>query len=57
MIAILICGSRSEHIVRYSLGTTNSPLAVASYTYEKVPAGERGTADGGRVVRALDRAD
>lgn len=36
-VGILICGSKNEHIVRYSLGRATSPMAVASYTYEALP--------------------
>jgi predicted nuclease of restriction endonuclease-like (RecB) superfamily len=54
-IGILICGSRNEHTVRYSLGTTTSPMAVSGYTYESLPAAERAVlppAD--RIAAALD---
>jgi hypothetical protein len=33
-VGILICGSKNDHTVRYSLGRTTSPMAVASYTYD-----------------------
>jgi predicted nuclease of restriction endonuclease-like (RecB) superfamily len=57
-IGILICGSRNDHTVRYSLGTTDSPMAVASYTYDKLPADERAVLPTEeRIVKALDWAD
>ena len=40
-IGILLCGSKSDRTVRYSLGKTSSPLAVASYTFDSLPADER----------------
>jgi len=40
-IGILICGSRSERTVRYSLGKSNSPMAVASYSFESLPPIEK----------------
>ncbi len=37
-VGILICGDKNDHTVRYSLGRAVSPLAVASYTYDSLPA-------------------
>lgn len=37
-VGILICGSKNDHTVRYSLGRATSPMAVASYTYDALPA-------------------
>ena len=36
-IGILICGSKNDRSVRYSLGRSTSPIAVAAYTYEALP--------------------
>jgi predicted nuclease of restriction endonuclease-like (RecB) superfamily len=54
-IGILICGSRSERTVRYSLGKTTSPLAVASYTFDSLPANERAVLPvAEKIAAALD---
>jgi predicted nuclease of restriction endonuclease-like (RecB) superfamily len=54
-VGILICGSRNEHTVRYSLGTTSSPMAVSGYTYESLPAAERAVLPAAdRIAAALD---
>ncbi|RFA10707.1 hypothetical protein B7R54_16960 [Subtercola boreus] len=37
----LICGSRNDHTVRYSLGRSDSPMAVATYAYESLPPAEQ----------------
>jgi len=40
-VGILVCGSRNERTVRYALDGSAQPLAVASYTYEALPAEEQ----------------
>lgn len=35
-VGILICGSKNDHTVRYALGRSTSPMAVAAYTYEQL---------------------
>lgn len=40
-IGILICGTKNDRSVRYSLGRSTSPMAVAAYTYDKLPADEK----------------
>ena len=40
-IGILICGTKNDRSVRYSLGRSTSPMAVAAYTYDKLPAAEQ----------------
>lgn len=37
-VGILICGSKNDHTVRYALGRSTSPMAVAAYTYDELPA-------------------
>jgi hypothetical protein len=57
-IGILICGTRSDRSVRYSLGRSTSPMAVAAYTYDKLPPAERqALPDEGHIVAALERAE
>ncbi|MGH1550275.1 PDDEXK nuclease domain-containing protein [Leifsonia poae] len=40
-VGILLCTDRNEAVVRYSLGATDQPLAVSTYTYDALPADER----------------
>ncbi|WP_139006436.1 PDDEXK nuclease domain-containing protein [Arthrobacter crystallopoietes] len=54
-VGILICGSKNDHTVRYTLGRSSSPMAVAAYTYDQLPAEDKAlipTED--RVTAALD---
>ncbi|WP_411805457.1 PDDEXK nuclease domain-containing protein [Arthrobacter sp. LAPM80] len=54
-VGILICGDKNDHTVRYSLGRVVSPLVVASYTYDSLPATERaGLPDVEKLTAALD---
>jgi predicted nuclease of restriction endonuclease-like (RecB) superfamily len=54
-VGILICGSKNDHTVRYSLGRSTSPMAVASYTYDSLPAEARNELpDADRLTAALD---
>jgi predicted nuclease of restriction endonuclease-like (RecB) superfamily len=57
-IGILICGTKNDRSVRYSLGRSTSPMAVAAYTYDKLPpAAQQGLPDEGHVVAALEWAE
>ncbi len=57
-IGILICGTKNDRSVRYSLGRSTSPMAVAAYTYDKLPADEkRALPNEGDVVAALEWAE
>jgi predicted nuclease of restriction endonuclease-like (RecB) superfamily len=40
-VGILICGDRNDHTVRYALGRSGSPMAVATYTYDSLPLSEK----------------
>ena len=40
-VGILICGSRNDHTVRYALGRSTSPMAVAAYTYVQLTSADR----------------
>jgi predicted nuclease of restriction endonuclease-like (RecB) superfamily len=40
-IGILLCASRNDSVVRYSLAGATSPLAVAGYTYDSLPEAVR----------------
>jgi hypothetical protein len=57
-IGILICGSKNDRSVRYSLGRSTSPMAVAAYTYDKLPPAEQhALPDEGHIVSALEWAE
>lgn len=57
-VGILICGSKYEHTVRYSLGRSTSPMAGASHTYDTLPTEVRNElSDADRLTAALDRAE
>jgi predicted nuclease of restriction endonuclease-like (RecB) superfamily len=57
-VGILICGTKNDRSVRYSLGRSASPMAVAAYTYDKLPAAEqRALPDEGHLVAALEWAE
>lgn len=36
-----MCGTKNDRSVRYSLGRSTSPMAVAAYTYDKLPQPNR----------------
>lgn len=57
-IGILICGTKNDRSVRYSLGRSTSPMAVAAYTYDKLPEAEQqALPTEGHLVAALDWAE
>ncbi|RAX14898.1 DUF1016 family protein [Pseudarthrobacter sp. AG30] len=57
-VGILICGTKNDRSVRYSLGRSTSPMAVAAYTYDKLPADEqRALPNEGHLVAALEWAE
>ncbi|WP_427006203.1 PDDEXK nuclease domain-containing protein [Pseudarthrobacter sp. H2] len=57
-VGILICGTKNDRSVRYSLGRSTSPMAVASYTYDKLPAAEQqALPNEGHLVAALEWAE
>jgi hypothetical protein len=40
-VEILICGTRNDRSVRYSLGCSTSLMAVSANTYDKLPPAEQ----------------
>jgi YhcG PDDEXK nuclease domain len=40
-IGILLVDDKEDVVVRYALAATTSPLAVATYTYDNLPAAAR----------------
>lgn len=56
-VGILICGSRNDHTVRYALSRANSPMAVSTYTYDRLPAAEQAALpDAATLTAALNAA-
>jgi predicted nuclease of restriction endonuclease-like (RecB) superfamily len=57
-IGILICGTKNDRSVRYSLGRATSPMAVAAYTYDNLPPAEQqALPNEGHIVAALEWAE
>ena len=56
-IGILICGTKNDRSVRYSLGRSTSPMAVAAYTYDKLPPAEQQVRPNEGHVAALEWAE
>jgi hypothetical protein len=57
-IGILICGTKNDRSLRYSLGRSSSPMAVAAYTFDKLPAAEQNALpDERHLVAALEWAE
>lgn len=57
-IGILICGTKNDRSVRYSLGRSTSPMAVAGYSYESLPMAEKQVLPNeGHLVAALEWAE
>lgn len=55
-VGILICGSKNDHTVRYTLGRSTSPMAVSAYTYEQLPAEDKALLPGEeKLTAALDQ--
>lgn len=40
-MGLLLCADKNESTVRYALGSTAAPVAVATYTYDSLPAAEQ----------------
>jgi hypothetical protein len=56
-LGILTCGTKNDRSVRYSLGRSTSPMAVAAYTYDKLPPAEQqALPHEGHIVAALEWA-
>lgn len=54
-VGILLCAGRNDTVVRYSLGGATQPMAVAGYTYDKLPAVEQAALPSDvRVAAALE---
>ncbi|UFS59031.1 PDDEXK nuclease domain-containing protein [Subtercola endophyticus] len=55
-VGILVCGSRNDHTVRYSLGRSLSPMAVSTYTYDALPSSEQTALPNAAVIAAALQA-
>jgi len=54
-VGILMCAGRNDTVVRYALSGAAQPMAVAGYTYDALPAGERAALPSDtRVAAALE---
>lgn len=54
-VGILICGDKSDRVVRYALGRTDAPMAVATYTYESLPPEEQSALpDAQQLIDAIE---
>lgn len=51
-IGILLCASRNETVVRYSLGSTTAAMAVSTVSYENLPPAERAVLPPAEVIQA-----
>lgn len=45
-VGILLCTDKNEKVVRYALRAAAAPMAIATYTYDKLPADERAALPG-----------
>ena len=52
-VGILLCAGRNDRVVRYSLGGAASPMAVADYTYDTLPAAERSALPAAEDIAAV----
>jgi len=49
-VGILLCTDRNEKTVRYALRAASAPMAIATYTYDKLPADERAALPGADLL-------
>lgn len=61
-VGLLLCATRNERTVRYTLSRSTSPMAVSGYRYSELPAAERAAMPGEDalvdvVAHALERMD
>lgn len=56
-VGLLLCTDRNERTVRYALGRSTSPMAVAGYRYDELPADEQAALpDEAELVEAVGDA-
>jgi predicted nuclease of restriction endonuclease-like (RecB) superfamily len=51
-VGILLCSSSTDGVVRYALRSANAPMAVATYTYEALPAAEQAALPPAKAITA-----
>ena len=57
-IGILLCTSRDDQVVEYSLASTAAPVAVATYTYDQLPDDVRqALPPADSITRAIDNTE
>lgn len=54
-VGILLCAGRNDAVVRYALQSTTAPVAVSTYTYDKLPPAERAALPAAKVIEAAFR--
>lgn len=52
-VGILVCGTKHDPTVRYALEGSAQPLAVASYTYDTLPAEEKASLPSPEAITAV----
>jgi YhcG PDDEXK nuclease domain len=56
-VGLLLCTAKNERIVRYALGRSTSPMAVAGYRYTELPESERALLPGeAELVEVVEAA-
>jgi predicted nuclease of restriction endonuclease-like (RecB) superfamily len=56
-VGLLLCASRNEQTVRYALGRSTSPMAIAGYRFEELPALEKQSMPGEQeLIELVGRA-
>ena len=51
-VGILLCSSSTDGVVRYALRSANAPMAVATYTYDALPAAEQAALPPAKAITA-----
>jgi YhcG PDDEXK nuclease domain len=51
-VGILLCSSSTDGVVRYALRSANAPMAVATYTYDTLPAAEQAALPPAKAITA-----
>jgi predicted nuclease of restriction endonuclease-like (RecB) superfamily len=56
-VGLLLCAAKNQRVVRYALGRSTSPMAVAGYRYTELPAEERALLPGeAELVEVVEAA-
>ena len=56
-VGLLLCTAKNQRVVRYALGRSTSPMAVAGYRYTELPDNERALLPGeAELVEVVEQA-